>query len=158
MKAAQIIAGLWFLFIPGVNIIDPIPDFIGYALILYGIYGISNIDYSFSDAARYFRFLVIAGLLKLPALYVYFISGEEERTWTMLVMSMIFSAFELIFGLFAWKNFFEGLDARMSIPGRQAPLTGLSPKREGQRTYLLLQSLFCACCQTCPYFPAGITV
>lgn len=144
MKAAQIIAGLWFLFIPGVNIIDPIPDFIGYALILYGIYGISNIDYSFSDAARYFRFLAIAGLLKLPALYVYFISGEEERTWTMLVMSMIFSAFELIFGLFAWKNFFEGLDARIVNSGQTGALDRTVTKaRRATYVFVIAKPVLC---------------
>lgn len=129
-------AGLWFLFIPGINIIDPLPDFIGFALILYGIYGISNVDYSFSDSARAFKNLVIVELVKVPALYIYFISNDDELLWMMLLTSMIFACLELIFGILAWKNFFSGFNSRAREDN--APEINAGIKKAAVATYVFV--------------------
>ena len=71
MKLSAIIAGLFFLFNPNVNLIDILPDAVGVGLILYGITPFSHIQSRMADAARALRMLTIIELIKLGSLYFY---------------------------------------------------------------------------------------
>ena len=71
MKFGAIIAGLIFLFNPNVNLIDVLPDAIGFGLILYGITPFSHIQMRVQDAAKSLRMLTIIELIKLGSLYFY---------------------------------------------------------------------------------------
>lgn len=109
MKLGFIIAGLVFLFNPNINIIDVLPDAIGYGLILCGLLPVSRVESNFSEAGRRFRHLFILELCKLPCLYVYSLISAEEQIW-ILILSLVFGVAEAIFGIMAWNGFFAGLD------------------------------------------------
>ncbi len=109
MKFGFLLAGLFFLFNPNLNLVDLLPDAIGYGLIFYGILRISRADARFDAAGRYFKWLFILELCKLPSLYVYALISENEQIW-ILILSLLFGILEAVFGLMAWKSFFEGIN------------------------------------------------
>jgi len=109
MKLGAIIAGLFFLFNPNVNLIDILPDAIGFGLILYGITPFSHIQTRAADAAKAFRMLTITELVKLGSLYFYsFFTGEDQLM--ILLIAMVFAAFEIFFAWQAFSNLFGGLE------------------------------------------------
>ena len=109
MKLGAIIAGLIFLFNPNVNLIDILPDAVGFGLILYGITPFSHIQSRVQDAAKALKFLTILELVKLASLYFYsFFSGTEILM--ILLITMVFAGFEIFFVWQAFLNFFAGLD------------------------------------------------
>ena len=109
MKFAAIIAGLIFLFNPNVNLIDILPDAVGFGLILYGITPFSHIQLRVADAAKAFKMLTIIELIKLGSLYFYsFFSGTEQLM--ILLIAMVFAAFEIFFSWQAFSNLFLGLE------------------------------------------------
>lgn len=109
MKLGAILAGLIFLFNPNINIVDILPDAIGIGLIFYGILPISRVEPNLSEAARYFRYLFITELVKLPALAVHSFINESEQLF-ILIVTMVFGALEIWFGLLGWSNLFNGID------------------------------------------------
>ena len=109
MKLGAIIAGLFFLFNPNVNLIDILPDAVGVGLILYGITPFSHIQSRMADAARALRMLTIIELIKLGSLYFYsFFTGTEQLM--LLLIAMVFAAFEIFFSWQAFTNLFIGLE------------------------------------------------
>ena len=109
MKLSAIIAGLFFLFNPNVNLIDILPDAVGVGLILYGITPFSHIQSRMADAARALRMLTIIELIKLGSLYFYsFFTGTEQLM--LLLIAMVFAAFEIFFSWQAFSNLFIGLE------------------------------------------------
>ena len=109
MKLGAIIAGLFFLFNPNVNLIDILPDAVGVGLILYGITPFSHIQSRMADAARALRMLTIIELIKLGSLYFYsFFTGTEQLM--LLLIAMVFAAFEIFFSWQAFSNLFIGLE------------------------------------------------
>ena len=59
MSITAIITGLVFLFNPHINIIDILPDALGYGLVLYGILRISRVNVTMTEAAGRFKTLFI---------------------------------------------------------------------------------------------------
>lgn len=110
MSITAIIAGLVFLFNPHINIIDILPDAIGYGLILYGILRLSHVNVAMNEAASRFKTLFILALCKLPCLYVYALISPEEQIW-ILLLSLAFGTAEAIFGFLAFSSLFSSLDA-----------------------------------------------
>lgn len=109
MKFSAIIAGLIFLFNPNVNLIDVLPDAVGFGLLLYGITPFSHIQIRVQDAAKALRMLTIVELVKLGSLYFYsFFSGTEQLM--LLLIAMVFAAFEIFFMWQAFSNLFGGLE------------------------------------------------
>lgn len=109
MRLGAIIAGLFFLFNPNVNLIDFLPDAIGFGLILYGITPFSHIQMRMADAARAIRLLTIVELVKLGSLYFYsFFSGTEQLM--ILLIAMVFAGFEIFFVWQGFSNLFAGLE------------------------------------------------
>lgn len=110
MSIGYIIAGLVFLFNPHINIIDFMPDAIGYGLILYGVLRLSHVNVQMNEAAGRLKTLFILSLCKLPCLYVYALITPEEQLWVLL-LSLAFGVAEAILGYLAFASLFESLDS-----------------------------------------------
>jgi len=109
MSITAIVAGLVFLFNPHINIIDIMPDAIGYGLILYGILRLSRVNVAMNEAASRFKTLFILALCKLPCLYIYALISPEEQIWVLL-LTLGFGAAEAIIGFLAFSSLFSSLE------------------------------------------------
>ncbi len=103
-----IVWGLVFLMNPNVNIIDILPDFIGYLFIIRGLYAVSAIYPHFRDALTNFRNLVIISVAKTVSLPVVFIVASTEITW-LLLLAFVFGGLEIFYGVVAFSKLFEGI-------------------------------------------------
>ncbi len=103
-----IVWGLIFLMNPNVNIVDILPDFIGYLFIIKGLYAVASIYPHFRDASYYFRNLTIISVAKTISLPVLFIISTTEITW-ILLLAFVFGCLEIFYGVMAFSRLFEGI-------------------------------------------------
>ncbi len=99
-----------FLFEPAFTIIDPLPDFIGYIILCSALVNLSDINHRISEALSGFRKGIIISLLRFVAIYLlnsYFI--EAELSIGLLLFVFVFTFFELVVLIPAYKSLFEGL-------------------------------------------------
>ena len=64
MGFLKIAAGAVFLFNPTVNILDPLPDFIGYWLIAFGLTNLAYLSDMIWQARKSFIYLTFLGVAK----------------------------------------------------------------------------------------------
>lgn len=104
-------AGLFFLFNPNINIIDVLPDAVGYLLILVSIGKLCDLCPELEDARSAFIRMFWISLAKLPALLLMFwITAVNVGEQTIILLfAFCFSVAELVFGVRAFSIFFEGL-------------------------------------------------
>lgn len=104
-------AGLFFLFNPNINIIDVLPDAVGYFLILVSIGKLCDLCPELEDARSAFIRMFWISLAKLPALLLMFwITAVNVGEQTIILLfAFCFSVAELVFGVRAFSMFFEGL-------------------------------------------------
>lgn len=109
MNIGYIIIGLFFLLNPMINVIDVLPDFIGYALIVRGMMKYSSICENFKVAYSRFKLLLILSIVKFPLVAVNFMMGEGNNNIWGLLFAVCFGIFEIIFGISAFTQLFDGL-------------------------------------------------
>lgn len=105
MNIGYLIAGCIFLFNPTVNLIDVLPDVIGYLLILKGLDKLSDLDGRLRLAKQKFKAAAwIAGVKFL----VMFLTPVMDSTWYLL-LAFSFGVLELIYGIPAFVGLFGGI-------------------------------------------------
>lgn len=109
MGFSLILAGLFFLIIPTVNIVDIFPDFIGYLLIFAGLAKLKRIDGYMEKCAHYSLVMAIVNLSKPLALAFSLTDYSDAQSSNITTATLIFLVIELIFGLLLFKNLFSGL-------------------------------------------------
>ena len=106
MSFTLIIIGFLFLFNPNFNIIDIVPDFIGFFLIAFGIRRLSCLSGNVDLAKRYAY--VLSGVELLKALSIG-LTSTNDRTWYLL-LAFSFGVVEcILFYLFA-RELFVGIE------------------------------------------------
>lgn len=101
---------LLFLFEPSYSILDPLPDFIGYALLCYAVSNLADINPNIREAFVGFRNAALLNILKFLSMYVLnMIFFDAEQVVGVLLFVFVFSLFEIIILLPAYKKFFDGL-------------------------------------------------
>ena len=99
-----------FLFEPGYTLIDPLPDFIGYAILCAAIINLADISPRIHEAYEGFRRGILINVLRFVSVYLldrYF--ADISRSLGLLIFCFVFSLFELIVIIPAYRNLFEGL-------------------------------------------------
>lgn len=116
------VAAAFFLFNPNIMLLDILPDFIGYLLLLTAFSSLAEILPHFDSAVSGFRRMTLVTLLRYPAFYlmswVYFNETSERPIVPLLCLS--FGALELIFAIPAFRALFTGMEyaaARSDCPG-----------------------------------------
>ncbi len=106
-----VILGLVLLFVPNVNVVDFLPDFIAY-FIFAGVlsYGVNKVPY-FEEARSSFIKLGIVNLMRVPAmLLMNFIRMENQAdTDIFAMMTLLFGVIETIYLIPAIINLFDAL-------------------------------------------------
>lgn len=110
MGFALIIAGLFFLLDPSIVIIDILPDFIGYFLIILGMNRLSVLNSSMSDAKGYVCRLFAVSLVKVPCALIYITEASSPKQSWGLLFAMIFGFVETFYSLKAITAFFDALE------------------------------------------------
>jgi hypothetical protein len=99
-----------FLFEPGYTLVDPLPDFIGYIIVCLAIINLADISPRIQEAYDGFRRGILISVLRFISVYLldrYF--ADISKFLGLLIFCFIFSLFELIVIIPAYRNFFEGL-------------------------------------------------
>lgn len=133
MGFSLILAGLFFLIVPTVNVIDIFPDFIGYLLIFAGLAKLKRIDGYMAKSAHYALVMSLINLAKPVVLLFCLTDNTDAQTSNVTTSTLIFLVIELIFGFLLFKNIFAGLanlgyqyedsqnHAQVKLLGRFAP-------------------------------------
>ena len=108
MNFKYLIIGMLFLLNPNINVIDILPDFIGYAFIIRGMMKYSSLCEDFRVSYSSFKILLWLNIAKLPFLLFYLSLSESTRIW-MLVLTVCFGIFDIFFGIKAFGGLFDAL-------------------------------------------------
>ncbi len=103
-----IFVALIFLFNPNVNVIDILPDCVGYFIIVKLLTYPSDISPYFEEARATFLKLAFLNLIKIPAILVVIGSGVGRGDTTAL-LSFGFAVGDVILGIMAVKYLFDAL-------------------------------------------------
>ncbi|MDD4773144.1 MAG: hypothetical protein PHZ09_06005 [Eubacteriales bacterium] len=130
MGFRYLFAGFVFLFNPNLNIFDLLPDFVGYALIIYGLRRMLDLAPAIADSVKVFLRLF---LLSLAKTIIFFMTAGLRDKGYLLVFTFIFtiaelplmlSAFSLLYdGLFFAGTMFDGTEPVKRLAGAQRMTT-----------------------------------
>ena len=87
-----------FMFNPNINIIDLLPDFIGYIILCVALTPLSDINEHMAEAYAGFKRMIFIDAAKVLAfVWVFGISVTSEYNSSLMLWSFIFGIVELIF-------------------------------------------------------------
>lgn len=99
-----------FIFNPNMNIIDVIPDIIGYIIISVALIKISDLNEDIAAAAKYFRYMILVELSKYAAIFwVFGLTHSREQNTGVLLLSFVFAIIDSSLLFIAFNKFFSGL-------------------------------------------------
>ncbi len=104
---ARCMAGALFLLNPNFNLIDILPDAIGFMLIVSGLRAFEAASPSIAEARNRFQKLLRISLLRIAALPMIFIVGDNEKTF-ILIFTFVFALIETFYLLPAFHYFYDG--------------------------------------------------
>ncbi len=106
MGIGLIVIGTIFLLNPNINIVDFLPDFIGYILIYRGLFMLSDIDGRIENARKKAGWLIIAGLCKFGFILLIPTSSDSD----VLLFTFCFAVVELLLTIPLISEFFGGMN------------------------------------------------
>lgn len=110
MGFSLIAIAFFFLFNPNFNIVDILPDFIGYAFVCAALSKLVHVNDDIEAAQKGFSRAIVLDLIKIGSLFLVFGMGNPEEQNTMLLLvSFVFAALELVVLIPAYKSLFGGL-------------------------------------------------
>lgn len=110
MPWMPIAASLLFSFNPNIAMIDPLPDFIGYMILVFVLGRLSALNSTIEEAKHAFeKMIIIDGCRILAIIWVFGMEALSERTTSILVWCFAFAVLEGIFLIPAYIKLFKGL-------------------------------------------------
>lgn len=107
---SSIIWAFVFLFNPNLNIVDILPDFIGYAIICASISKLADMNEDISTAHKGFTRALFVDVIKFVCIFVVFAtSNPNEQNTLLLLVSFVFAVVELFLLIPAFKALFSGI-------------------------------------------------
>lgn len=106
MRIGLLISGTIFLLNPNINIVDFLPDFIGYLLIYRGLFMFSDIDCHMEDAYKKAKWLIIVNLAKL----IFILMLPSSNDTDVLLFTFMFAVAEIILTVPFFSEFFAGMN------------------------------------------------
>ena len=99
-----------FLFNANINIIDVIPDIIGYVILLLAIVRLADLNDDIAVAYKYFRYMIVVEISKFLAfLWVFGLSRTDEHNTGLLLLTFAFAVVDSIILFAAFNKLFSGL-------------------------------------------------
>lgn len=140
MNYSLIIAGLFFLFNPEVNILDILPDFIGIILIMRGFRPMTAISAAAEDTYRNFSRYLAVSAVKAAALIPMISVASSDPSFYML-FTLVFGVLELIFAIPAFTGLWETVSDSAEFAGAPLP-RGFRAAGGFTAVFLILRSFF----------------
>lgn len=101
-----------FFFNANINIIDVIPDLIGYIIISLALVSLSFLNEDIDKAGRFFRYMIIVEACKfLSLLWVFGLGRPDERETGTLLLTFVFAIIEAGILFIAYSSLFEGIQS-----------------------------------------------
>jgi hypothetical protein len=152
----KLIFGCILLFNPNINLIDVMPDALGYLLLLLAIQSASDTFPHFDEAYSAFYKLFWINLAKLPALYIMlsvFAINSYERS-IITVFALAFAVLEIIFALPGFRALLEGFAHLGQSEGLMPALKAGAHKRgiDGVTLWTVVFLVTKAICSALPEF------
>ena len=99
----------FFFFNPNINIVDILPDFIGYILICAALLRIEYLNESIEGAISLFKKMIFIDAAKwIAILWVFGLEVTSERNSSLLLWAFVFAVLELIVLIPAYSKLFAG--------------------------------------------------
>lgn len=138
MGIGYIIAGVVFLFNPMISILDVLPDFIGYLLILAGIYKLADMTNKMENIHKNLLYLIGISLLR-TILSVVITTSDKILV---LIFVFVFAVFETIFMINVFNKIFDGIeDIGIRFNGT-ATFNKISELRTLTYIFIIIRNLF----------------
>lgn len=101
-----------FFFNANINIIDILPDIIGYIIISIALVGLSFLNEDIDKAGRFFRYMIIVEACKfLSILWLFGLGRPNERETGTLLLTFVFAMIEAGILFVAYSSLFEGIQS-----------------------------------------------
>ncbi len=112
LRPGLLIGAAIFLFNPNVNLLDILPDCIGFLLLIAAISRAADLVPHFEEARRGFMRLFWITLIKIPAYFaVVSVIGDNMDNRVMITLvTLVFGVVEIIFSISAMSEFFSAMD------------------------------------------------
>lgn len=126
-----------FIFNPDIAIIDILPDFIGYILILIPLARLRDVEDTFDEARKMFFVAVLVSVGKYIALLLSFGSiGQSEggSASSLMMFSLIFAVLDIVFVARAFLTLFSAIDKCGERAASNA-VVGSRTKTKNGKTY-----------------------
>lgn len=110
-RFGMMIAGMIFLCNPNINLLDPLPDFIGYLLLAFSLSDAAEALPHFEEARTGFIKLAWISLSKIPAsaMMMFVWSSDRSQGSIITVFSLCYAVVTLMYLLPTVSHFFEGI-------------------------------------------------
>lgn len=105
MNRAALIISFIFLCNPAIHVIDPMPDFIGWLILLHTIRKAKQLSVQTEYAAAYIKKMVILSLVSIACIFVVPISDGTM----ILTITFAINVMKLVWGIPAFKYFYSGI-------------------------------------------------
>ena len=110
MGLGLVLASLFFLCNPDINVIDIIPDTVGYVLLTLGLSQLSLMNEYLSEARERFKKMIIVSACKFASIiFIFGISDAANRPYSYLLFAFSFGVIDLLFLIPAYRDLFAGI-------------------------------------------------
>ena len=131
-----------FLFNPSISIVDILPDFIGYIILTVALTKLADMNDTFFEVQRKFRFLIVIDAVKILALFWAFsMASGNERNSSLLLWSFVFAVLDMVFLIPALIKLFSGM-TELAYAHESTYLLGTSKKRKTPTDRIRALSVF----------------
>ncbi len=128
-----VVTALVFLFNPNFNIIDILPDFIGYIILCAALSRLSDMNEDISVARRKFSYMIAADVAKLACIFITFSSpSADERNTMLLLIAFAFAVIEAVLLIPAIRSLFGGI---MNLGYKFDNTSVLGRKKSARKNY-----------------------
>ncbi|MBQ1259461.1 MAG: hypothetical protein IIX97_05070 [Clostridia bacterium] len=160
----------FFIFNPEMALMDVIPDFIGYVLMLIPLFKLRDVNDRFDDARKQTWIALLINVGKYAALFLSFGAiGQKEggAASSIMMFSLVFAVLDIIFTASAFRALFDALgkvgerSGSLSVIGHaEKKRRGLTVSSKKNRTEKIASSTFIfiivrALCFALPEFSTG---
>ncbi len=123
--------GVCLIWMPTVSLFDLLPSYLGYLLMMCGLYRLANLNDDVAVARRLFGRMAVLSAIRLVSIPVIFgFISMNERPMMLLIATLVLGLFDIITLIPAWKKLGNGL---IYLATRQEGTAVFFTKGKGRR-------------------------